>query len=76
LSNYAGELRGGFDQQHAGKQGLTGKMAAQKRLVAANEIFADASLAGFQIQQAIYETEFRSVGQGGQGSGQVVVHFL
>jgi hypothetical protein len=63
LGNSAGQLSRGFDEQHAGKERLTGKMSAKKRFVTANAMFAHAALPRLKAQQTIQEPEFRSVRQ-------------
>jgi hypothetical protein len=67
LRDAAGQLRGGFDEQNAGKQRLGGEMSFEERFITAHGVFARAGFAGIQSGQAIKEAEFRTVGQGGEG---------
>ena len=63
LRHRAGQLRGGFYQQHSGEKRLAGKMSAQKRFVAAHDVFTDTRLARLQLNQTINKAKFRSVRQ-------------
>ena len=72
LRHHPGDLRSRLDEQHAGENRVAGKVAAQKRLVAANLVFAFAALSRNQIQQPVNEPEFRAMRQKAQGMMQIV----
>jgi len=57
------ELRRRLDKQHTGKNRFAGKVAAQKRFIAANLVFAFGALARCQIYQPVNEPEFPTVRQ-------------
>ena len=61
LRDGARELRRGFDEQHAGHDGITGEVAAQERFIAPQSEFAGAALTGVKRGQAIKEAELRPV---------------
>jgi hypothetical protein len=48
LGYHAGQLGGGFDQQHTGKQRVTRKMTPQPGFVAAQQVFTHAFLPGIE----------------------------
>src|ERR1035441_10546542 len=74
LGDHPCQLRGGFNEEHAGEDRFAGKMAAQVIFIAANQVFADALLARDQAHQPIQEAEFRAVGQQLEGFLQRAGH--
>src|SRR5665213_325442 len=81
LRDAAGELRSGFDQEHAGEDRLSGEVAAQEGFVAAHGVFAGAGLAGFERDDSVEEAEFGAVRQGverihwaASASGSVILY--
>jgi hypothetical protein len=51
---------------------MAGKMAAQKRFVSADRVFAAPEFAGLESGQAIDEAELRAVRQVSEGIGEIV----
>jgi len=61
LRHGAGQLGGGFNQQHAGKKRFTGEMPAQKRFITAHGVLPCAAPPRVQSEQLIDKPELRSV---------------
>ena len=67
LGHGACELSRGFNEQDARHQRMAGKMAAQKRFLSADGVFAAPGFAGLERGQAIDEAELRAVRQVREG---------
>jgi hypothetical protein len=76
LGDDASQLGGGFDQEHTWEQRLIGEMAAQKRFISPEQIFAASGAARVEGGEVVEKTEFGAVGQEAKGVAQRVVHFF
>lgn len=76
LGHHAAQLGQGFDEDDAGHQRVSGKMAGQEGLVAPHVVKSGAAFAGIQLRDFIHKTESGSVGQGSEGIGRRRRHGL
>jgi len=67
LRDDTSELRGGFDEQYAGKQRLPGKVPFKEWFVATNLILTFSAAAGVKVQDTIEEAELWPVRQKREG---------
>jgi hypothetical protein len=74
LGDRAGELGGGFDQEHTREEWLMGEMPGKEGFIAADLVLACAGLAGVELGEAIEEPEFGAVGKGLEGGEEVLIH--
>lgn len=74
LRDRSGKLGGGFDEQHAGKERLAGKVSAQKWFIATDGVFSCAAFTRLQVQQAVNEPKLRPVRQEFQCLLPCIIH--